>query len=179
MNKFRITPNKEIKSLFLYRFLYGLLWSAAAIFTIYFITSAISGGGYFTLKHAFIFLLCCIPLSFIYAFTVEKFASFLAGGPNRKIPPREQLSADMAKAKFSKAKGQFKEALIIINEVLENDPKFPEALLLKAQILWEGFENGELALRNLDKVVELVQDNDPIHRWAVNYYHEIKKDYRQ
>lgn len=81
----------------------------------------------------------------------------------------------MAKARFSKSKGQFKEALIIINGVLEKNPKLPDALLLKAQIVWEGYGNKELALRNLDKIIEQGQDDAPVHRWAVNYYHEVIK----
>ena len=81
----------------------------------------------------------------------------------------------MAKARFSKGRKQFREALIIVNEILEKYPNFPEALLLKAQIVWEGYDNKELALRNLDMVMELVRDDAPIHRWALNYYHEVKK----
>jgi len=180
MNKFKITPKKEIKSIFILRGLYCFLWSLAVLFTIYFITSAISGGQHFTLKHVFIFLLCSIPFSIIYAFAVEKLGSRLGGTgrSNRKVTPRELHSADLAKARFSKAKGQFKEALNIINEVVEKDPEFPDALLLKAQILWEGFENRELALKYLNKVIELVQEDDLIRRWAVNYYHEIIKYHR-
>ena len=63
---------------------------------------------------------------------------------------------------------------MIINEVIEKDPEFPEALLLKAQIAWEGYKNKELARRNLDMILELVADDDPMRKWAVNYYHDMK-----
>jgi tetratricopeptide (TPR) repeat protein len=178
MNKFSLKPKKEINKPFIIRAILCFLISSLALFSIF----ALTQGKLFTFKHFFIFMLCAIPLSVLYALTVEKLGSLLgvtlSGWTTREVPPREQLSADLAKARFCKGKGQFREAIIIINEVLEKDPEFPDALLLKAQILWEGFENRTLALENLDKAMELVKDDDPIHRWALNYYHEIIKDDR-
>ena len=175
MNEFKIKQKKEINRIFLIRVIYCFSFSFSVLLIIYSSTH----GKLFTSKHFLIFILCTIPLSILYAFTIEKVGSSLGevllGWTSKKISLREQLSADLAKARFSKGNGRFKEAIIIINEVLEKYPKFPEALLLKAQILWEGFENKALALENLDKVIELVKDDDPIHRWALNYYHEIIK----
>ena len=130
-------------------------------------------------KHFIIFIICGIPISILYAYIVEKFGSglgnLLLGWSSRQVNLEEQLSADLAKARFSKGRGRFREALLLINEILERHPDFPEARLLKAQIMWEGFHNRELALRNLDRVMELVKEDNPIHRWAVNYYHEVIK----
>ena len=62
----------------------------------------------FTLKHVFIFALCTLPLSILYGFIVEKLGSglggILTGWTTRKIPSREQLSADLARARHSKGK---------------------------------------------------------------------------
>lgn len=139
----------------------------------------VTQGRIFLKKHLIISIICAIPLSIFYAFIIEKLGSGLTNAllawTSKKTDLSEQLSADLARAKFSKGRKQFREATLIINEVLEKYPNFPEARLLKAQIVWEGFENKELALRNLDKVMELVPDNEPIHRWALNYYHEVKK----
>lgn len=184
MNKFSIKPKKEINKAFIIRAILCFLICSFGLSTIYIMVLAFpkSGENPFIFKYLLIFILCVIPLSFLYAFTVERLGSFLgvtlSGWTTRKIPPREQLSADLAKARFCKGKGQFREAIIIISEVLEKDPEFPDALLLKAQILWEGFENRALALENLDKAMALVKDDDPIYRWALNYYHEIIKDDR-
>ena len=133
----------------------------------------------FSTKRYIIVLLCAVPLSILYSFIVEKLGSGLGNiilaWTSKKTDLSEQLSADLARARFSKGRKQFREAILIVNEILEKHPGFPEARLLKAQIAWEGFSNKELALRNLDKVMELVKDDNPIHRWALNYYHEVKK----
>jgi tetratricopeptide (TPR) repeat protein len=50
----------------------------------------------------------------------------------------------LAKARYSKRQGRFKEALSIIESALDRDPEFPDALYLKARILWEGFNNHEV-----------------------------------
>ena len=174
-----MTPNKDKNHSFLLKFLFCFLWSAATLSIIYSFAAARGGGRIFSFKHAVILLLCCIPLSVLYALFVEKsgsiFGNLLTGWSERESHPREQLSADMARARFSKGKKQYKEALIIINEVLDKDPDFPEALFLKAQIVWEGYGNKELARRNLDKILKLVADDDPVRRWVINYYHDIGK----
>lgn len=176
---FKLAPNKDKNQSFILKFLFCFLWSSAAVALIYSFSAAQGGGRLFTIKHAFFFWLCCIPLSVIYALIVEKtgsiFGNLFTGWSEREVPPREQLSADIARARLSKGKGQFKEALLIINSVLEKDPNYPEALFLKAQILWEGYGNKELARRNLDRILELVKDDDPMRRWAINYYHMMKK----
>lgn len=174
MVKFSIRPNKSRDSSFIFRFLFCFLWCAAAVALIYSFSAAQGGGKLFTLKHAFIFVLCCIPLSIIYALIVEKLGTglfaLLTGWSNKKIPLTEQYTADLSKARFSKSMGKYSEALVIINEVLEKIPDFPEALFLKAQIDWEGFKSGDLARRNLDKVLELVKDDEPLRKRVANYY---------
>jgi hypothetical protein len=170
MVKFNIKPNKVRDNSFLLNALYCFLWCTAALFIIY----AGVGGRLFTFDHLMIFILCCIPLSILYAILVEKLGTglfgLLTGWSDRKIPARETYSADIAKARFSKSRGDFSNALVIINEVLEKDPEFPEALFLKAQIEWEGFKSGSIARKNLDKVLELVKDDEPFRKRVSNYY---------
>jgi tetratricopeptide (TPR) repeat protein len=123
--------------------------------------------------------LCAIPLSILYAYGLERLSSGLGviftGWTTRKIPAREQLSADLAKARYAKGSGHFQEALYIINQVLEKDPDFPDALYLKAHILWEGFNKSKGALKCLIRIMELARDDEPIYHWASSYYHEVKK----
>ena len=133
------------------------------------------------LKGSYIIIILCCPGAVLLSL-LTVFISGMIGKktgsiywPSEKIPPREQLSADIARAKYSKGTGHFEEALSIINDVLEKDPDYPDALYLKAHILWEGFENSKGALESLIRIMELVKDNEPIYHWASNYYHEVKK----
>ncbi len=183
MLKFKIKPNKARDYPFFFRVLYCFLWCTAVLSIIYSFSSAMGGGKLFTFKHFFIFLLCCIPLSIIYAIIIEKFGNrlsvLMSGWSDRKIPQREQYSADLANARFSKSRGDFSKALVIINEVIENNPEFPDALFLKAQIEWEGFKSSTLARKNLDKAIELVKDDDPLRRLIANYYIRMIKERRE
>ena len=143
-----------------------------------FIITMSTGGELFTFKHLLLFSLFSIPFCFLLAYCIERFGSILgnmfSGWSSRKVSPRETLSADFAKAKLCKSSGKYKEALKIINEVLEKDSEFADALYLKAQILWEGFENREGALECLRKVMILVPQQETLHRWASNYFIDIK-----
>ena len=175
MNEFKIRLKRDINWGFIKRVLFCFFCSFLSLYIIY----SSTGGVLFTRKHLKIFTLCAIPLSVIYALAVEKLGSglvnFVFAWSSRKPDLNEQFSADLSKARLSKGKGEFREALLIVSEILEKHPDFVEALFLKAKILWEGYDNKELALRNLDKVMNLVKEDDPIHRWAQNYYHEVIK----
>jgi tetratricopeptide (TPR) repeat protein len=178
MDKFKIKKKKEINRIFIFQIIYCFLFAFSALFIIYFV-SFLADAKIFSFKHFIIFSLCAIPLSILYAYTREIIGSILGGiftgWTTRKIPPREQLSADLAKARYAKGSGHFQEALSIINQVLEKDPDFPDALYLKAHILWEGFNNSKGALEILIRVMELVRDDESIYHWASSYYHEVKK----
>jgi tetratricopeptide (TPR) repeat protein len=138
-----------------------------------------TGAKVLTFKHVIIFSICSIPLCILFAYSVEKLGSglggILSGWTTGNISPRERLSADLEKARYSKSKGEFEEAFSIINGVIDKDPDFPDALYLKGQILWEGFENGEEAIRCFRKVMGLLQNTEPLHRWASSYYYKIKE----
>jgi hypothetical protein len=174
MTKIQIKPNKSRERSFLFRVLFCFLLCAAALSIMYSFSAALGGGRLFTFNHLIIFILCCIPLSIIYALIVEKLGTglfgLLTGWSDRKIPEKEIYSADLAKARFSKSRGEFSNALVTINEVLEKEPEHPEALFLKAQIEWEGFKSGDLARKNLDKLLELVKDDEPFRKRVANYY---------
>ena len=60
---------------------------------------------------------------------------------------------------FYKGNEDYPAALSFVNKVLEKDPDFADALLLKAQILWEGFGQSHAAIQFLEKTLSLEDEN--------------------
>jgi hypothetical protein len=86
----------------------------------------------------------------------------------------ERYEGDLNQARFHKMNKHYDKALEIINAVVDQEPDFPEALFLKAQILCEGFEDITAAKVCLQKVTAVVTDKDAtIYRWASNLYEEL------
>jgi len=83
-------------------------------------------------------------------------ASNLISGRREAVwTTREQLQGPLSQARFNKDNGDYTIAFNYINQVLQKDPDFPEALMLKAQILWEGFSRADAALLFLEKILTL------------------------
>lgn len=98
----------------------------------------------------------------------------------RTVPVRstmgmpKQLASDLNVVRYHKLCHRFDDALIKIEEVLAKDPDFVEALLLKAQILWEGFEDCEAARGCLLKILAAEPEEKAVfHLWALNFYEDM------
>ena len=95
----------------------------------------------------------------------------------RTIGTRERMAGDLNVVRYHKLSNRFDDALLKIEEVLAKDPDFPEALFLKAQILWEGFEDRQAAKECLLKIIKVEPDERAVfHRWALNLYREISEE---
>jgi len=126
-----------------------------------------------------IIIVLSLPFSIIisiFALFITEILGNISGSlywPSKKVNHRQQLSADLAKAKFSKGNGRFKDALSIINEVLDKDPDFPDALYLKGQVLWEGFENSVESKKLFSRVMQLLSTEEELYRWSSYYIDKI------
>jgi hypothetical protein len=98
-------------------------------------------------------------------------------GPTRNtLPVCKQPASDLKVVRYHKLCHRFDDALLTIEEVLAKDPDFVEALFLKAQILWEGFEDAEAARGCLLKILAVEPDEKSVfHRWALNIYKELSQ----
>ncbi|MBW2091483.1 MAG: tetratricopeptide repeat protein [Deltaproteobacteria bacterium] len=128
---------------------------------------------------AILYVLCALTIV-IGSYTISgrlggSIIDWMLGTGRRQRQLREQLSADLARTKESKRQGDFDQALRLVNEYLEKDPDYPEALFLKAQILTEGFGKSAEARRNLKKIMQMIPESEAFYRWALNYYNELKE----
>ena len=116
----------------------------------------------------------CAPLAVWVADTVgERSTNLLYGLGRETFQLHERLAGELDKIRHSKRRGDFGRALYLVNQLLNKAPDLPEALFLKAQILWEGFGNPEAAEEYLKEVMGLVRDSEPLHRWALGYHEQV------
>ena len=113
----------------------------------------------------------------IFTGTVGKSTSSMLYGQGKStIKLQERLEGDLQQARFHKMNHRYKEALGFVDGALEQVPDFAEAIFLKAQILWEGFENSGAARLCIREVMQLIPDKDEaLHRWAAHLLAEINQ----
>ena len=127
-------------------------------------------------------LIAAAAASIVIESATSIFTGILGGGVinvfyglgRRTIGTRERMAGDLNVVRFHKRSGKFDEALLKLEAILARDPDFPEALFLKAQILWEGFEDRYAAKECLLKIIKVEPDKKAVfHRWALNFYREL------
>ena len=124
---------------------------------------------------AFVSVILTMAVMFIADKIGKTVANIFYGTGRRSRSLREQLAGTLDQARYQKMQNQFDQALRTVNAVLKQDPDFPDAIFLKAQIMWDGFQNSAAAQRYLRKVMEVVPNKDEtLHRWASNYYDRME-----
>ncbi len=102
--------------------------------------------------------------------------AFYGTGREGQWSREELINIELHRVRCAKIKGFHKQALNHVNTILAIEPDFPEALLLKAQILWEGFGNAGAAQAHLKKLMRVnPKKNDRYYRWARNFYDELSQ----
>jgi hypothetical protein len=86
---------------------------------------------------------------------------------------REQVQGLMSQTRFNRDKQNFEAAFGFINQVLEKDPHYPDALFLKAQLLWDGFEDARSAKPFLEKIMSLAEADKEIRSRASSLHSEL------
>ena len=118
------------------------------------------------------------------ALSTEFLSDFFGGGSvkllfglgGRTESLRERLTGDLNQVRYQKMCKKFDRALIKVEEILTADPEFPEALFLKAQILWDGFDDREGAMDCLREIMKVEKDEGAMfRRWAVSLYRELNE----
>jgi len=89
----------------------------------------------------------------------------------------EKLEGEFNQAQRQKSNREYLTALVLVNEILKKAPDLPQALFLKAQILWEGYRKAGEAQKVLEKLLEIIPDKqDTYHRWAQSLLDDINAE---
>ena len=100
-------------------------------------------------------------------------AGKLYGGRKPIWNVQERYSAELSRTRVQKMKGNHQDALMIIETVLAEQPDFNEALLLKAQILAEGFGDKQEAKKCLTKIFQTEPKYTQQFHWCETLYKEL------
>ncbi len=118
-----------------------------------------------------------VPLALLVESVTDKIShgwgKLFYGGRKPRWTKQEQLQGDIRQVMFLKRQKQFPQALKKVNEILKKEPKFAEALFLKAQILWEGYETANGARRYLNIAKGFAPPKEYLYRWICSYYDGI------
>ena len=87
---------------------------------------------------------------------------------------RENLQGDVERAKWTRREGDIDKALALLDQVLEQDPTNPEALYLKAQILWEQ-KKAAPAAKALRTLLQTNPKENEYYRWGKALLQEISR----
>lgn len=134
------------------RYFYSFLWIAPSMHILWFLAFRLWPYSWTLLASLVGPLVASVLINIVGNRSVDRLY-----GLNRKdITPQQRFAGELDKIRFRKREKDFEKALHLVNEVLEREPDFPEALYLKAQILWEGFENRKAAESYFGKIIQLV-----------------------
>ena len=123
-----------------------------------------------------------LPASVLAAFAVELLSGGIGNGSVNLLfgtgrldrTMRDQFIGSISQARFHKMSQRHDLALGCVDEVLAAAPNYIEALFLKAQILWEGYQDSAEAKKCLMHVIKVETDKEaPYRRWSLSLYKEI------
>ena len=100
--------------------------------------------------------------------STDDVVSCLCGWSLEDTAQQAWLVGEMNKIRLLKRQRNFDKAFASVNDLLHKAPNFPDALYLKGHLLWEGFKNPWAAESYFRRVIELTEDNQPVHRWALS-----------
>lgn len=172
-------PLKNIDSARRTQFLRVLFWAFPPIF----ILGLLIGLSIFESLAMGIIIGTTVGLLFnvIIYYTIEYTGSFgvnfLYGKRKSVWSNLEKYEGPLNQARHLKVKNEYASAHNIVNEILSKAPDLPEALYLKAQILWEGYQKSEPSKILLAKILTVVPDkSETYNRWAHTLLDQINRE---
>ena len=88
-------------------------------------------------------------------------------------PGYELMQGELKKVIHLRSQRRYDPALAAVNEILQKDPEFTQAGLIKARILAEGFDDLDGALMQLKRILAKSPKDDPTSAQARRLYAEL------
>jgi len=173
---FKLKPLKDIDSVARTLFLKGLSWALPFLFIIGLIYGSLLDGlrgAIIGISLGIILSIAASLITMLISHKFGEFAGFLYKGPKANWSIKEQFEGTLNQVRYHKMNKRFDQALLKVDEVLTKAPDFPDALLLKASILREGFDNLIEAKRCLETIIKTTPNTDNYYLWASTMYADI------
>ena len=149
--------------------------------------SLLIGVAYLFGHGSFKLLLILVPVSLVAPLPImlflDKTSSLLTSiysGGRSGATLADQLAGELNKCRYLKSEKRFAQALQTADFILEQMPEHAEALLLKAQLLHEGFADLRGAKECLRKIIHLDPPPESTTRqWAKGMLEEVNQHLKQ
>ncbi|MBW2182072.1 MAG: hypothetical protein JRG81_17135 [Deltaproteobacteria bacterium] len=172
----KFKPIKDQDTVARTQFILALVRVLVPLGLVGFIYGYVLGGNWGSLIGFLLGAILSVPASLLVMIISDR-AGTVAGalyrGPKANWAIRDQLEGVLNQVRYHKMQNNFDLAFLKVEEVLAKDPKFPDALLLKTQILWEGFDDAIEAKRCLETIITTTPKTDKYHLWASTLYADI------
>ena len=110
--------------------------------------------------------------------SAEFITNLLCGGGTGFLSGKELRRIELEQVRCAKRNKEYEKAISLVCAILEKDAECAEALLLKALILQEGFNDSAGACRPLRKLMRITADEDNALWccWGATLYDELSPD---
>ncbi|MBF0518657.1 MAG: protein kinase [Nitrospirae bacterium] len=161
---------------FTYRkiFIYIFIVTFAMLYVLLFILAA--GDLIVTLKYALLSSTFITLFTFIFInYIGNTYGSLFYSRNIANYFPQDMYDSKLKTARYQMESGNYRKAIEIVNQIIEIEPMYSEALFLKVQILLYGFDDKVTASEYLNKVIEqsFIEKNNMLYQWAVNLEQKI------
>lgn len=167
--KIRFIPEKDVDSFSLTLFLRVYFRILAPLLLILPLAMGLRAG-------IAVAVLVCLPAAGLVVYFCDGTAVFtqiLFGYRRAIVTPREQMESTLKTAKIAKMGKKYQKALDIVNRILDQDPEFDEALLVKAQILFEGYKNIEGAKGYCERSMAAAGPGSSVYNWSESFLKQL------
>jgi len=117
--------------------------------------------------------LAAAPVILLFPGGAGRIAGGLYGGRTPQWSTRELMQGELKKVIHLRSQRRYDPALAAVNEILQKDPEFTQAALIKARILAEGFDDLDGALMQLKRILAKSPKDDPTYAQARRLYAEL------